>query len=216
MTDKKNLTQKERMVQGLWYDANYDPDLLQERDRADSLCFALNQCPPCEQDRRKQLLEQLMGNLGKNAVILSPLYADYGYRTSIGDDVFINHGCYLMDGGGITIGSHCFLGPNCGLYTANHPLLVQERNAGYELASPIHIEDNVWIGADVTILPGVTIGKGSVIGAKSLVTRDIPAGMLAVGSPCRPLRVITQEDSIAALLQEDASALQTGDGCTDR
>lgn len=204
------------MIRGLWYDANYDPDLLLERERADSLCFALNQCPPSEQDRREQLLQQLMGKLGKNSVILSPLYADYGYRTTIGEDVFINHGCYLMDGGGITIGRHCFLGPNCGLYTANHPLLAKERNAGFEQACPIHIEDNVWIGADVTILPGVTIGRGSVIGAKSLVTKDIPAGVLAMGSPCRPIRTITSEDSIAFGLQQTTSENQKEDAGAKR
>ncbi len=108
----------------------------------------------------------------------------------------VNHNAYLMDGAKICIGSHCFIGPNCGMYTANHPLLASERNRGLEKASPIIIEDDVWIGADVTILPGVRIGKGSVIGAKSVVTKDIPSNVIAAGNPCQILRAITEEDSI--------------------
>ncbi len=104
-----------------------------------------------------------------------------------------------MDGAPITVGSFCFIGPNCGLYTASHPLNASQRNQGYEKASPITIGKNVWIGGDVIILPGVTIGDGSVIGAKSVVTKDIPPGVLAVGNPCRVLRSITEEDMIPSL-----------------
>ena len=103
-----------------------------------------------------------------------------------------------MDGAPVTIGKHCFIGPNCGMYTANHPLNVEERNQGLELAQPITVGDNVWIGADVTILPGITIGEGSVIGAKSLVNKDIPANVIAVGNPCRVVREITEEDRISS------------------
>ena len=101
-----------------------------------------------------------------------------------------------MDCAPITIGKHCFIGPNCGMYTAIHPIVAKERNQGLEMAKPITIKDNVWIGGDVTILPGVTIGEGSVIGAKSLVTKDIPANVIAVGNPCRIVRPITDEDLI--------------------
>ena len=129
-------------------------------------------------------------------MILSPFYTDYGSFCRIGANSFLNHNAYLMDGGGITIGHHVFIGPNCGMYTAAHPLLPEERNLGLEKASPIVIGDNCWIGADVTILPGVTIGEGTVIGAKSVVTRDIPAGVIAMGNPCRVIRPITEKDSI--------------------
>ena len=147
-------------------------------------------------DREEELLKKLLPNREANVTVLSPFYTDYGYRCYIGEDTFINHNAYFMDGAKISIGSHCFIGPNCGMYTANHPLLASERNRGLEKASPIIIEDDVWIGADVTILPGVRIGKGSVIGAKSVVTKDIPSNVIAAGNPCQILRAITEEDSI--------------------
>ncbi len=190
------MTPKERMEQGLWYDANFDPELLALREHADDLCFQFNHTNPKQAETREGILSQLIPDHGKDTVILAPLYADYGVKTTIGDGTFINHNAYLMDGGTITIGSHCFIGPNCGLYTAIHPLVPEERNLGLEKALPIVIGDNVWIGADVTILPGVTIGAGAVIGAKSVVTRDIPAAVLAMGNPCRIVRPITDADRI--------------------
>lgn len=146
--------------------------------------------------RRYEILRKLIPELGEDCVILSPFVTDYGYYCRIGQGTFINHNAYLMDGGGITIGHHCFIGPNCGMYTAVHPLLAEERNEGLELALPITIGDNCWIGGDVTILPGVTIGSNTVIGAKSVVTKDIPDHVVAAGNPCRVIRAITEKDSI--------------------
>ncbi len=191
------MTHKERMELGLWYDANYDRELLALRENADELCFQLNQTSPKNASLKEDILARLIPDMGKDVVILPPLYTDYGVKCRIGDGTFINHNAYLMDGGGITIGSHCFIGPNCGMYTATHPLTHEERNLGFELAKPITLGDNVWLGGDVTILPGVTIGDGSVIGAGSVVTSDIPAGVIAVGNPCRVLRPITEADRIA-------------------
>ena len=113
-----------------------------------------------------------------------------------------------MDCAPIQIGSHCFIGPNCGMYTAIHPLLAGERNKGLEKAMPITIGDNVWIGADVTILPGVTIGANSVIGAKSVVTKDIPENVVALGNPCRVLREITMQDSILAEMEAEKACIE--------
>ena len=121
---------------------------------------------------------------------------DMPIRLCYAGNTFINHNAYLMDGAPIKIGSYCFIGPNCGMYTAAHPLLAEERNQGLEKAKPITIGNNVWIGADVTILPGVTIGDNTVIGAKSVITKDIPSNVIAVGNPCRVLREITEQDSI--------------------
>lgn len=193
------MTEQEKCLMGLWYDANNDPELLARRSDADELCFLFNQTNPKNVQQKESILKKLIPQLGKDITILSPFYADYGYNCVIGDHTFINHNAYFMDGAPITVGSFCFIGPNCGLYTASHPLNASQRNQGYEKASPITIGKNVWIGGDVIILPGVTIGDGSVIGAKSVVTKDIPPGVLAVGNPCRVLRSITEEDMIPSL-----------------
>lgn len=196
-TAPEGLTEREKCERGMWYDANFDESLVQERLAAEGLAFELNHTRPRETARRQALIEQLLGQVGKNVEILSPLQVDYGRNVSIGDGSFLNHGAYLMDGAPITIGSHVFIGPNLGAYTALHPLLAKERNLGLERALPITIEDDVWIAGDVTICPGVTIGRGSVIGAGSVVTKDIPAGVLAMGTPCRPVRELSEQDRIA-------------------
>lgn len=190
------MTQKERMEKGLWHDANFDPELLELRENAEELCFRFNHTSPKNAEERENILSRLFPNRGKDTVILAPLYTDYGVKTTIGDGTFINHNAYFMDGGTITIGTHCFIGPNCGMYTAKHPLLAEERNRGLEKALPIVIGNNVWLGGDVKIMPGVTIGEDSVIGGGSVVTKDIPAGVVAVGNPCRVVRSITEADRI--------------------
>ena len=197
------MTEAEKMRQGLWYDANFDQELLDRRLRAEDLCYELNQTRPGDLERRAAILRTLIPELGENCSILSPFFADYGCYCRIGPGTFLNHNAYLMDGGGITIGAQGFIGPNCGMYTAVHPTLAQERNAGLERALPITIGDNCWIGADVTILPGVTIGPHAVIGGGSVVTRDIPGHVTAAGNPCRVLRPITEEDSIYLFKKEE-------------
>ena len=193
------MTEREKLERGLWYDANYDEDLCRERERANELAHRLNQASPGDAAARESLLRELLGHVGEHVEVLSPLYVDYGRNVSIGDWSFLNHGAYLMDGAPITIGSHVFVGPNLGVYTAQHPLVAEERNLGLERALPITIEDDVWIGGDVKIMPGVTIGRGSVIGAGSVVTRDVPAGVVAMGSPCHPIRPITEADRVRSL-----------------
>ncbi|MGI6095882.1 MAG: sugar O-acetyltransferase [Lachnospiraceae bacterium] len=190
------MTEREKSEKGFWYDANHDAELLKQREDAEELCYSLNQTSPKMVKQREEIMKLLLPHRGENIILLSPFYTDYGYNCFIGDHTFINHNAYLMDGAPIKIGSYCFIGPNCGMYTASHPLLAEERNQGLEKAEPIVIGDNVWIGADVTILPGVTIGANTVIGAKSVVTKDIPANVIAVGNPCRVLREITENDSI--------------------
>lgn len=190
------MTHKERMEKHLWYDANFDQELLKMREKADELCFRFNQTSPKQVEKREEILDQLIPEHGKNTVVLAPVTADYGVKTTIGDGSFINHNAYFMDGGTITLGNNCFVGPNCGMYTAIHPLIAEERNKGLEKALPITIGNNVWIGGDVTILPGVTIGDGAVIGAKSCVTKDIQANVIAVGNPCKVVRNITEADRI--------------------
>ena len=190
------MTEREKWEHGMWYDANYDAELCAEREKAEALYFAFNQTPPAEKAKRAELLKKLLPNMAEDVVIMPHFYTDYGYNCIIGEKTYINHGAYLMDCAKITIGKHCFIGPNCGMYTAIHPLLPEERNKGLENAKPITLGDNVWLGGDVTILPGVTIGAGTTIGAGSVVTKDIPAGVVAAGNPCKVLRAITEKDSI--------------------
>jgi len=196
------MTEREKLEMGLWYDANNDNELLEQRTEAEELCFDFNNTRPKEISKKEEILKQLLPHRGTNTTILSPFYTDYGYNCFIGDETFINHNAYLMDGAPIKIGSHCFIGPNCGVYTATHPVDTEERNRGLEKAKAITIGDNVWIGAEVTILPGVTIGEGCVIGAKSVVTKDVPAHVMAVGNPCRVLRPITDKDRIMVREEE--------------
>ena len=199
------MTESEKMKLGLWHDANFDDALVQQRLVAEDLCFELNNTRPSKIEDRNGILKKLIPNLENDCTILSPFTADYGCYCRIGHDTFINHNAYLMDGGGITIGHHYFIGPNCGMYTATHPVLAEERNQGLEKALPIVIGDNCWIGGDVTILPGVTIGSHTIIGAGSVVTKDIPSHVIALGNPCRVLRPITEDDRILKEVKTDVS-----------
>ena len=188
------MTENEKMLKGLWYDANFNQELLEERDKADELSYLFNHTNPSNKAERERILGLLLPNNSNGTTILAPFYTDYGYNCFIGQGTFINRNVYMMDGAPIRIGERCLVGPNSGFYTAEHPLNVQERASGLEIAKPIVVEDDVWIGADVTILQGVTIGKGSVIGAKSLVTKDVPPNVLAYGNPCKVIRIIKEQD----------------------
>ena len=188
------MSEKEKRDLGEWYDANFDEELLEERVAAIDLCFDLNQTRQSEREKRQQILQQLIGKAGEGLEVISPFSCDYGYHIHLGKQVFINTNCYLMDCAPITIGDHVFIGPHCGFYTASHPWNYTMRYAGLEKALPITIGSNVWFGGHVVVLPGVTIGDGCVIGAGSVVTHHIPANSVAVGSPCRVISTIDQDD----------------------
>lgn len=188
-----SMNEEEKMKQGQWYDAN-DEELCRQRMHAKDLCFLLNQCLPSDLEKRNALMKELLPHAQERVEILSPFYTDYGHLCRIGRDTFINHNAYFMDGGTITIGAHCFIGPNCAIYTALHPLDKTRRDQGLEQTKPIVIQDHVWLGGDVTILPGVTIGEGCVIGAKSVVTKSLPPYVLAYGNPCRIISAIEKEE----------------------
>ena len=176
------------MLRGEWYDASGNAELLAELTACRYKIFELNRLHPRETATRDILLRSLIGRMGRNVVILSPFYCDYGSQISIGDDTYINFNMTILDEAPVTIGSHVFIGPGCHLLTAVHPLDVEERNKGTEKALPITIGDNVWFGGNVTVLPGVTIGEGSVIGAGSVVTRNIPPHTVCAGNPARIIR----------------------------
>lgn len=188
------MTEREKMEQGLLYDANYDQELLAERARCKDLCFSFNQLKPSLVSEQEKIIRQLFGKTGKQFCVTAPFWRDYGRNIEIGENFYTNHNCVILDGAKVTFGDNVFIAPNCTFSTAGHPLDVEQRNQGLEYAYPITVRDNVWFGASVTVLPGVTIGSNTVIGAGSLVNRDIPDGVIAVGNPCRVLRKITEED----------------------
>lgn len=188
------LTEKEKSALGWLYNANYDQEIISERDQTKHLLWQYNQLDPLDSEARNALIRKLFAKTGERFLVEQPFYCDFGYNISVGENFYTNFGCVILDPGKVTIGDNVFLAPNVSIYTAGHPLDATQRNEGLEYAYPVTIGDNVWIGGNSCIMPGVTIGSGSVIGAGSVVTKDIPAGVLAVGNPCRVLRKITAED----------------------
>lgn len=181
-------SEKEKCRQGLLYDANNDAELIRERQQCKELCCAYNRLMPSEIGHREELIRRLLGKTGRSFLIEQPFYCDYGYNVEIGENFYANVNCVILDEATVRFGDNVFIAPNCGFYTAGHPFDVEQRNRGLEYARPIIVGNNVWIGAQVCVLPGVTIGDNCVIGAGSVVNRDIPAGSLAVGNPCRVIR----------------------------
>lgn len=191
------MSEKEKMLRGEWHDANFDKDLLEERRTAELLCYDFNMAKPNSEEQRTAL-EQLLGTgLPEGLTVLAPVYFDYGKYTRLGKNVFVNHGCYFMDGGTVTIGDNVFIGPFCGFYTASHPMNYADRNKGLERALPITIGDNCWLGANVSVLQGVTIGSGCVIAAGSVVTENVPDNCLVAGVPAVIKKRIEQKGMVA-------------------
>lgn len=187
-------TEKEKARKGKLYDANYDNELLAERDLCKELCFEYNRLRPSQKAERQALIRRLFGKTGKSFLVEQPFYCDYGYHIEIGENFYANVNCVILDGATVSFGDNVFIAPHCGFYTAGHPLDAELRNRGLEYAYPIRIGNNVWIGAHTCVLPGVTIGDNCVIGAGSVVNKDIPANSLAAGNPCKVIRSITEED----------------------
>lgn len=141
-----------------------------------------------------ELTSQILGGVGKNCCITQPFHCDYGKHISVGDNFYTNYNCVILDVAKVEIGDNVFFAPNVAVYTAGHPIHPVSRNSLYEYGIPIKIGNNVWVGGNTVILPGVTIGDNCVIGAGSVVTKDIPSNSIAVGNPCNVLREITEED----------------------
>lgn len=187
-------SEKEKAKAGMLYDANYDAELLAERASCQERCYELNHLNPQQTEELKNIIKHLFGKTEQSFTIVPPFYCDYGYNIEIGKNFFINMNCVILDEAKVTFGDNVFIAPNCGFYTTGHPLDAEQRNKGLEYAYPITIGNNVWIGAHVCVLPGVTIGDNTVIGAGSIVTKNIPANVLAVGNPCKVVRPITEKD----------------------
>ncbi|WP_370012504.1 sugar O-acetyltransferase [Nocardia cyriacigeorgica] len=180
--------QKQRMLSGQLYRDN-DPELVAERRRAQALCDEFNRTGPDETDRRDDVLRRLLGKLGEGSWIMPRFQCDYGYLIEIGANSFLNYDAILLDCAPITIGDDVSIGPRCQLLTALHPMEDHElRRQRWESAAPIAIGNNVWFGGGVIVCPGVTVGDDTVVGAGSVVTRDLPGRVFAAGNPARVIR----------------------------
>lgn len=182
-------TEREKMLAGEIYNC-LDPDLILEREQVKKQLWLFNQTEDFIE--RQAILQQLLGKVGQNAIIEPPFYCVYGKNIILGDQAYLNFSCTILDGNQVRIGSHAMVGPNVQFYTAAHELLAEPRNQGWEVAKPIEIKDNVWIGGSAILLPGVTVGLNAVVGAGAVVTRDVPANTVVAGNPARVIREIEQ------------------------
>lgn len=186
------MTEREKMLSGELYNA-LDPELVLAREKAKDICQDLNATREGDQQTRRRLLTELFGSGGDSVWIQPPFYCDYGNNIHLGERVYFNFNCVVLDVCEVKIGDFTFFGPAVQIYTATHPMDAKLRRI-QEFGKPITIGSDVWVGGGAIICPGVTIGSKTVIGAGSVVTRDIPEGVFAAGNPCRIIRQITEED----------------------
>jgi maltose O-acetyltransferase len=182
---------KERMIGGELYDP-LDPELMSLRQSARELLWRLNQSPPGAAAERDALCRQLFGSVGRDLLLEPPFHCDYGFNIHLGDSVYFNFNCVILDPAEVHIGDRVLFGPAVQIYTATHPLMAADRRSGLESARPVHIESEVWLGGGAILLPGVRVGARTVIGAGSVVTRDLPSDVLAAGNPCRVIRQLAR------------------------
>ena len=187
------MTEWEKMLAGLPSD-DRDEEVEARRLVAKRLFRAYNRTTETDVEVREKIKTELFRSVGKNVFIEPDFICELGSNITIGDNVFINFGCIIFDMGEVTIGDNAMFGPRVGIYTTNHAFDAEERVANVVMSKPIHIGNRVWLSADVKIVQGVTIGDNSIIGAGSVVTKDIPPNVIAAGNPCRVIRKITDED----------------------
>ena len=186
-------TEKEKMLSGELYDAS-DKQLSAERQRARLVFQKLNATRDDQEVERSSLIKELIPMQGRDIWIEPPFYCDYGTNIELGDNVFFNFNCVVLDVMPVKIGSNVFCAPGVQIYTAKHPVDAAIRREMLEYAEPVTIGDDVWLGGGTLVMPGVTIGARSVIGAGSVVTKDIPSDVVAVGNPCKVVRELTPEE----------------------
>ena len=183
-------TEKEKMLAGETYNC-LDPDLEAERQKTDALLRLYNLTGAVPE--RQSILQQLLGQIGRDSIIEPPFYCVYGRNIHIGDCVYLNVMCTILDCNEVHIGHHVMIGPSVQIYTAAHALEAKARIQGWEVAKPIVIEENVWLGGGAILLPGVTIGRNAVVGAGAVVSRSVPANTVVAGNPARVIREIEQQ-----------------------
>ncbi|MBE9207944.1 sugar O-acetyltransferase [Nostoc sp. LEGE 06077] len=183
-------TEKQKMLAGELYLAE-DPELAAESRRASRLLQRYNNTIAEQQEQRQQILQELLGKVGENTTIVPPFYCDYGSHIYAGNKLFMNFGCVILDCNLVEIGDNVLCAPYVQIYAAYHPVEPEIRLTGRELAAPIKIGNNVWIGGNAIICPGVTIGDNTTIGAGSVVVKNIPANVVAAGNPCRIIRYLS-------------------------
>ena len=181
------MTEKEKSHAEMLYQPG-DEELVADRAETVRKLYEYNRIHPLDKEARDKTNRKILGKAGKNCVVEQPLFCTYGYNTTVGDNFFLNVNCKLMDSGKITIGNNVFIAPDVRIITEEHSFDVKERAEGLEYTHPVTIGDNVWICTAATVLPGVNIGEGSIIGADSVVTKDVPPRCLAAGNPCRVIR----------------------------
>ena len=182
-------TEREKMLAGEVYNC-LDADLKRERQRTERLLRLYNMTEAVPE--RNAILRRLLRRIGVNSLVEPPFYCAYGSNITIGDHVYLNVLCTILDGNEVRIGDHVMVGPSVQIYTAAHLLQAEARNQGLEEAKPVVVEDNVWLGGGAILLPGVTIGRNAVVGAGAVVTRDVPSNMVVAGNPARVIREIEQ------------------------
>lgn len=195
LRNEGSRTEKEKMLAGELYVAS-DPQLLQERLHARAIIRLFNDSREHEFTQRNILLQRLFGSTGETIEIEPPFRCDYGYNIHVGDRFFANFGCVILDVCEVRIGKNCLLAPGVHIYTAAHPLDPALRNASLESGRPVRIGDNVWIGGQAIILPGVTLGDNAVVAAGSVVTRDVPADAVVMGNPAVVRKDVPQNEDI--------------------
>ena len=208
------MNQKERMLAGLPYKAWLD-GLSEERLETRKKIFKYNGLTPEQSEEQDRLIREILGKCGESVYIEQPFRCDYGSNIEVGENFYANYNLTVLDVARVRIGKNVMFGPNVSIYTAGHPIHPDSRNSGYEYGREVTIGDNVWLGGNVVVNPNVHIGDNVVVGTGSVVTRDLPDNVIAVGNPCRVLREITEEDRKFYFRDQEFDVDDYNDGVQD-
>lgn len=184
-----NMTERQKMISGQLYKSGVK-ELANDRMLCKEQCYDFNTLRPSQTEQQSAMIKKIFGKVGANCFITAPFWCDYGYNIEAGDNFYANHNLVILDCAKVTFGNNVFIAPDCGFYTAGHPVDAASRNEGWEYAYPINVGNDVWIGGGVKVMPGVTIGNNVVIGGGSVVVKDIPDNSIAVGNPCKVIKKI--------------------------